>query len=333
MPADDGTMKLSEKSRFSGKQILHYTILEELGSGGMGSVYKAEDTKLKRLVAIKFLLPHLSRDEQAKARFLLEARAASALDHTNICNIYEINETEEGQMFIVMAYYGKDTLRDRLRKGALEVNEAVGFAVRIARGLGTAHAKGIIHRDIKPANIAITDNGEIKIVDFGIAKLAGGTMLTQEGARIGTVAYMSPEQSQGRHVDQRTDIWALGVVLYEMLTGRCPFRGEYHASVLYSIMNDEPESIHTINASVPRELERIVGKALEKDPVERYQSAEELQQDLEHFLDGKKPPRPRRHKPVLSRLRKLGRFSHSDASGHPLHSEYGRRKGPHRRLE
>ena len=191
-----------------------YKILEELGEGGMGIVYKAKDTKLDRTVALKFLPPELTRDEEAKERFIQEAKAASALDHPNICTIYEIDETKDNRMFISMACYEGESLREKIDKGLVKIEEATDIAAQIAQGLDKAHKKGIIHRDIKPANIMITEDGVVKIVDFGLAKLAGQVKLTRTGTTLGTVAYMSPEQAQGEAVDHRTDIWSLGVVLY-----------------------------------------------------------------------------------------------------------------------
>jgi len=197
-----------------GKLISHYEILEELGHGGMGVVYKAKDTKLDRFVALKFLPPHLSQSEEEKKRFIHEAKAASALDHPNICTIYEINETEEGRMFIAMACYEGESLKDKIERGPLPIEEALDIAIQIAQGLAKAHSKKIVHRDVKPANILITEDGQVKVVDFGLAKLAGRTMLTKEGTTLGTASYMSPEQTQGASVDHRADIWALGVALY-----------------------------------------------------------------------------------------------------------------------
>ncbi|MFC1502298.1 serine/threonine-protein kinase, partial [bacterium] len=193
-----------------GKTISHYRIIEELGRGGMGVVYKAQDTKLKRTVALKFLPPELTKDPEAKKRFIHEAQAASALDHSNICTIHEVDETEEGQVFIVMACYGGKTLKEKISKGPLPIEESIDIAMQIAQGLQEAHDKKIIHRDIKSANVIITDKGQVKIMDFGLAKLTGQTVLTKEGSTLGTVAYMSPEQTQGKKVDARSDIWSLG---------------------------------------------------------------------------------------------------------------------------
>ena len=261
-----------------GKIISHYKIIEKLGAGGMGVVYKAEDTKLKRTVALKFLPPDLTRDEEGKERFVQEAQAASALDHPNICTIYEIDEAEEGQMFIAMAYYEGETLQKKIRHSGTElsVDSVIDIATQIAQGLARAHEAGITHRDIKPANIMITNRGEVKIVDFGLAKLAGMSRLTKAGTTVGTVAYMSPEQAQSIDVDHRTDIWALGVVLYEMITGQLPFRGEYEQAIIYSIFNVNPQPIAGLRTEVPLELESIVEKALAKKIDDRYQQVEEI---------------------------------------------------------
>jgi serine/threonine protein kinase/Tfp pilus assembly protein PilF len=265
-----------------GKTISHYRILEKLGEGGMGVVYKAEDTKLKRLVALKFLPPELTRDAESKARFIQEAQAASALDHPNICTIYEVGGTEEGQTFIAMAYYGGEDLKTRIERGPLKLDEALDIAAQIAQGLAKAHSQEIVHRDIKPANILVTQDGLVKIVDFGLAKLAGAK-LTKTGRTLGTAQYMSPEQARGEAFDHRTDIWSLGIVLYEMITGAHAFPGEYEQATLYAIMNEEPSPVTALRAGVPLELERIVGKCLQKDPRERYQSAADLIADLLHL--------------------------------------------------
>jgi serine/threonine protein kinase/Tfp pilus assembly protein PilF len=269
-----------------GKTISHYKIIEELGRGGMGTVYKAEDTKLDRFVALKFLPPHLSQAEEEKKRFIHEAKAASALDHPNICSIYEINETDDGQMFIAMACYEGESLKEKIAQGPVPVEEAIGIAMQVARGLEKAHSRKIFHRDIKPANILITEDGVVKIVDFGLAKLAGQTKLTKTGSTLGTVAYMSPEQAEGSEVDERTDVWAFGVILYEMLTGKQPFTGDYEQAVIYSIINQEPEPVTDLRSDVPPSLGQIVGRALEKEPEKRYQKVEELLDDLESISAG-----------------------------------------------
>ena len=257
-----------------------YHLLEELGKGGMGIVYKAKDTKLDRTVALKFLPLELTRDEEAKERFIQEAKAASALDYPNICTIYEIDETKDNRMFISMACYEGESLREKIDKGPLKIEEATDIATQIAQGLDKAHKKGIIHRDIKPANIMITEDGVAKIVDFGLAKLAGQMKLTRTGTTLGTIAYMSPEQAQGKSVDHRSDIWSLGVVLYEMLTGQLPFKGEQMQSTVYSILKKDPEPPTSIRSDIPRHIEQVVFKALEKDISYRYQNMQDLIQDL-----------------------------------------------------
>ncbi len=266
-----------------GKIISHYKIIEKLGGGGMGVVYKAEDTKLKRLVALKFLPLDLTRDEEAKERFVHEAQAASALDHPNICAIHEIDENEDGRIFICLAYYEGETLKKKVASGQLSVASAIDIAMQTAQGLARAHEAGITHRDIKPANLMITNRGEVKIVDFGLAKLVGRTQLTKAGMTVGTVAYMSPEQTRGTEVDHRTDIWALGVVLYEMISGQLPFKGEYEQAVVYSILNEEPKPLIPTRQDTPMELQGIVTKALAKDRAERYQHVEEILADLKHI--------------------------------------------------
>lgn len=263
-----------------GKLLSHYRICEKLGEGGMGVVYKAEDLKLKRIVALKFLPADLTRDPEAKERFIQEAQTASALDHPNICTIFEIGETEDGQMFICMAYYEGETLKEKIKKGPLKIEEAINIAIQIAQGLEKAHKKVIIHRDIKPANIFITEDGIVKILDFGLAKLAGQTKLTKTGTTLGTVAYMSPEQAKGEQVDYRSDVWSLGVILYEMLTGWLPFKGDYDQVVLYSIVNEKPASLRSHRKDVPAEIEHVVLRALEKSPDNRYTDLSECIREL-----------------------------------------------------
>ena len=262
-----------------GRTVSHYKILSKLGEGGMGVVYKAEDLKLGRSVALKFLTSSIG-DDKARHRFVHEARAASALEHPNICSIHEIDESPDGQMFIVMPCYEGESLATKIERGPLKLGEAVETAIQVASGLSKAHEKGIIHRDIKPGNIFITSDGLAKIVDFGLAKLATQTKLTRSGMTTGTVAYMSPEQARGEEVDSRTDIWSLGVALYEMVTGRLPFRGEHEPAVVYSIMNEEPEPVTGVRTGVPMELERIIHKCMAKSPGERYQHADEIVADL-----------------------------------------------------
>jgi serine/threonine protein kinase len=266
-----------------GQTISHYRILEKLGEGGMGVVYKAEDRKLKRKVALKFLPSNLMYAPEAKKRFLLEAQAAAALEHPNICNIFEIAEAEE-QVFMVMSWVDGQNLKEKIDSGPIKINEILKIIVQAAEGLQEAHEKGTVHRDIKSANIMIDRKNQVKILDFGLAKLKDQTGLTRTGSRLGTAAYMSPEQAQGDHVDHRTDIWSLGVVLYEMLTGQFPFKGDSQQAVIYSILNREPEPVSSLRADVPVELERITNKALSKDPSERYQHAYDLVVDLRELL-------------------------------------------------
>jgi len=268
-----------------GKTISHYQIIEKLGAGGMGVVYAAEDTELRRTVAIKFLPPELTRNEEAKNRFIHEAQTASSLEHHNICNIHEIGRTEDDQLFVVMACYDGENLKEKIERGPLKIDVAVDIAIQISKGLTKAHEKDIVHRDIKPSNIFITTDGIAKIIDFGLAKLAGKTVLTKEGTTLGTVNYMSPEQSRGEEIDHRTDIWSLGAVLNEMITGQTPFKGEYEQAVVYSIMNEEPEPLTAIRTGVPIELEQIVNKTLAKSPNDRYQHADDLIVDLKHVYD------------------------------------------------
>ena len=259
-----------------GKLISHYRIVERLGEGGMGVVYKAQDLKLGRTVALKFLPPTLISDEEAKQRFIHEAQAASALDHPNICDIHDIGESEDGQLFIVMASYEGEPLHKKIARGPLRIPEALDIAVQVAHGLSEAHKAGIIHRDVKPSNIFITKNDVAKILDFGLAKLSGRTVITRTGSSMGTAAYMSPEQARGEQVDHRTDIWSLGVVLYEMISGKLPFPAEYQNALMYAIENAEPEPLTAVRTGVPMELERVVRKCLMKEPGERYQHADEL---------------------------------------------------------
>ena len=262
-----------------GKTISHYRIIDKLGSGGMGDVYKAEDTKLRRMVALKFIPQELTRDEEARQRFIHEARTASALDYPNIGTIYEIDEVE-GHFFIAMAYYEGETLNDKIKEGSLQIEEAINITLQILKGLQKAHEKDIVHRDIKPANLILTKDGQVKIIDFGIAKLKGLTRITKTGTTVGTIAYMSPEQAKGENVDHRTDIWSVGVILYEMLTGEKPFKAEYERALLYLILNENPEFMTKIRRDIPIELEKFVEKALVKNPDKRYQTIDEMLDNL-----------------------------------------------------
>jgi class 3 adenylate cyclase/tetratricopeptide (TPR) repeat protein len=253
----------------------HYEILDRVGGGGMGVVYRARDRRLERTVALKFLPPHMTRDHQAMERFLVEAQAAAALDHPNICTIYEVGETDEAQLFIAMPYYEGETLKHRLERGRLEIDEALDIARQVASGLARAHERGIVHRDIKPANLMLAGEGIVKIVDFGVAKLASMDV-TRPGMALGTVAYMSPEQAQGDDVDGRTDIWSLGVVLYEMLAGERPFRGDHDRIVLNSITSAEPARLSALRSDLPAAVEDVVLRALAKRRADRYATAREL---------------------------------------------------------
>ena len=266
--------------------ITHYKILERLGAGGMGVVYKAEDTQLRRTVALKFLPPEVGSDPGANARFMHEAQAASALDHPNICTIHEIGRTDEGQLFICMAYYEGETLKQKIERGPLKIPETLEIVMQIARGLARAHERGITHRDIKPANILIEEDGQVKIVDFGLAKLSGRSVITKEGTTLGTVYSMSPEQVRGEPADARTDIWSLGVVMYEMICGRRPFEGEYDKAVFYAILNAAPEPVTALRTGVPMALERIVAKCMEKNASDRYQRLDELIVDVRQIQKG-----------------------------------------------
>jgi len=262
-----------------GQVVSHYKILEELGGGGMGIVYKAQDTRLNRNVALKFLPPQFTKDPEAKERFIHEAQAASSLDHPNICTIHEINESADGQLFICMTHYEGETLKDILERQQLRVDEAVDIAMQIGQGLAKAHEQGIVHRDIKPANVIVTNESVAKILDFGLAKIAD-IPLTQMAGVVGTAAYMSPEQAGGGRVDHRTDIWALGVTLYEMLTGRIPFQGAYEQAIIYAILNVNPEPVTALRPEVPAELSHIITRALQKNPADRYQQMQAMVNDL-----------------------------------------------------
>ena len=274
------------------KNILHYNILEKIGEGGMGVVYLAEDLKLKRKVAIKFLPNYISADEEERKRFEIEAQAAASLNHPNIATVHSIEEAEDMngniQTFIVMEYIEGKELKDVIKSystNPLQINEIINYAVQIASGLETAHRKGIIHRDIKSSNLMITDEGIVKIMDFGLAKVGKGVQLTKMGTTIGTAAYMSPEQARGEEVDNRTDIWSFGVVLYEMLTGELPFKGDYDQAIIYSIMNHEPESLQKYLPEISSGILKIIDKTLEKDPEDRYDTMRDVLNDLKYIKE------------------------------------------------
>jgi tRNA A-37 threonylcarbamoyl transferase component Bud32/tetratricopeptide (TPR) repeat protein len=263
-----------------GKTVSHYEILEKLGEGGMGVVYKAHDTKLHRTVALKFLPTQLTHDPVTKKRFIREARNASAIQHNNVCTIHEIGETDDGQMFICMAHYEGQTLDRLLAEGEITAESTVDTVIQIAEGLAKAHEAGIIHRDIKPANVLVTTDGVPKLLDFGLAKLGAETKVTKTGVTVGTVAYMSPEQASGGEVDARSDIFSLGVVLYELLAGALPFPGDHSAAVLYGIMNNDPSPITNYWSDAPESLQNLITKALQKDREGRHQSALDLVEEL-----------------------------------------------------
>ncbi len=267
-----------------GKLISHYRVVNELGRGGMGVVYKAEDTKLDRTVALKFLPPQALITEDDRARFYREARAAAALHHPNIATVFEIDEVpgDGGATtpLIAMEYVDGETLSEQIARGPLPLKDAISIASQVARGLAAAHEKNIIHRDVKAGNVMIANDGTVKILDFGLAKTSASTRLTQMGSTLGTAAYMSPEQARGEEVDTRSDIWSLGVILYEMIAGRLPFPGDYEQAVVYGILNSNPEPLSGLRTGVPLELERIVDKCLDKDPGKRYRHASEIEVDL-----------------------------------------------------
>ncbi|MEM7052446.1 MAG: protein kinase [Acidobacteriota bacterium] len=276
-----------------GQTVGQYRVLGKIGRGGMSVVYSAEDVDLHRKVAVKFISTRLTADEAAKQRFIQEARAASALDHQNICTIHQIGETDDGRLYLVMAYYQGETVGQKIRRGPISVEDALGVVYQVANGLSRAHESGIVHRDIKPGNIMVTDRDEVKILDFGIAKLAreGAEMeLTQPGTVLGTAAYMSPEQASGREVNDQTDIWALGVVLFEMLAGERPFQGPHPAGIIHSILYDDlPEA--ALPADLAPGVRRVLHRALAKERSHRYARMKELMTDLGRLLqDGGADP-------------------------------------------
>jgi TolB-like protein/Tfp pilus assembly protein PilF len=265
-----------------GQTISHYRLIERLGAGAMGEVYLAEDLKLGRQVALKFLPREMTRDGQAKARFVREARAASILDHPNVCTVYDIEETSEGQLLLAMSYCEGETLKARMERGPMPVAEAVDLAAQMASGLAEAHARGVVHRDVKPANAIVTKGGRLRIVDFGLARVADATAaaLTEAGTTMGTPQYMAPEQLRGEDIDGRADLWSLGVVLYEMLTGQSPFLADALVAIFYNILNVDPEPVDRLRPEIPASVAAVVSRALARDPAERYQRAEDMHADL-----------------------------------------------------
>jgi serine/threonine protein kinase/Tfp pilus assembly protein PilF len=296
-----------------GSTVSHYRILEKLGEGGMGVVYKAEDLRLKRTVALKVLPSSLTDDLEAKERFMTEAQAASAFQHTNICTIHDIEKTPDGRLFIVMDFYDGETVKEKIRRGPLKPEQAIDIALQIAQGLSSAHEHGIVHRDIKPANVIITSDGMAKIVDFGLAKLAGRAGLTRTGSTMGTAGYMAPEQIQGIGADARADIFSLGVVLFEMLTGHLPFRGAHEAALIYSILNEEPEELRASQIEVPGHVAAVIDKALQKDREQRYQTARAMIQDLK----AAGPDAPERRLPLRSTQRSIAVLPFGNLSADP----------------
>ncbi len=267
-----------------GQKILHYKILEKLGEGGMGVVYKAEDTRLEREVAIKFLPREIRVSEEKRERLKIEAKAAAALNHPNIATVYSCEEVDD-EFFIVMEFVDGQELREKIKSWPLELKEAIQISGQIAEGLQMAHEKGIVHRDIKSSNIMMTQKGQVKIMDFGLAKVAGGAQVTKEGTTVGTTSYMSPEQTTGEDVDQRSDIWSFGVLFYELLTGQLPFKGDYEQAILYSIVNEDSKPVSSHLKNIPVSLDRIVSKCLEKDKTKRYQTVSELLVDIQDAKD------------------------------------------------
>ena len=266
-----------------GTTVSHYKILEKLGEGGIGIVYKAHDTKLKRPVALKFLHSLYTKEKESRERFIAEAQAASALDHQNICNIHEIDESKDGHQFICMAYYEGTNLAEEIKKGPLKLEDTLAIIYQIAQGLEKAHKKQIVHCDIKPSNIIISNEGNVIILDFGLAKLIGKN-ITQTISTRGTITYMAPEVIQGLPVDHRADIWSLGIMLYEMITSHIPFEGNFAEPLMYSIVNQNPKPLSNYLSDPLDSLQKIIDKLLKKEPLERYNDLSDLLTDLEPLM-------------------------------------------------
>ena len=283
-----------------GRTVSHFNVTDFVAAGGMGVVYKAADVTLGRVVAIKFPLPHQRMDDTAKERFIHEARSVAALDHPNLCTVYEFGESAHG-LYLAMPFYQGETLKNRIaRERVLPARDAVGIVRQVAAGLASAHAAGIVHRDLKPGNVMILPDGSVKILDFGIAKVRD-VQLTRTGVALGTIAYMSPSQATGEQADAQSDLWAIGVMLYEMLTGTLPFKGSNEMAVLHAVLNVDPEPPSRVNRDVPPALDPVVAGLLQKDASRRYVSAATLLSDLDAAMTGApvahKPPvvtRPRR---------------------------------------
>ena len=272
-----------------GKSITHFKIIRPIGRGGMGLVYLAKDQTLDREVALKFLPPSLSSDREAKERFIHEAKAVSGLDHPHIAMVHEIDETADHQLFIAMGYYPGETLKQKIEKGAVSSEKTIDYAIQLASGLAKVHQHGVIHRDIKPGNIMVTEEDSVKLLDFGLAKLSYSSGYTQVGQMMGTVSYMSPEQARGVEVDHRTDIWSMGIVLYEILTGKRPFDGEDTQSTIHAILESDPKPPAAPDEEIPKPLQEILGLCLAKNPDLRYQYAGDLLMDLQRAKEGLSP--------------------------------------------
>ena len=315
LPAGDNFLELlsepqdgngdGDRDDVSGRRYGPYQVLRPIGSGGMGDVYQARDTRLERSVALKLLPPEWSRHPEAKTRFLREARAVSKLEHPNVCTVHDMGETDDGRLFLVMGYYPGRTLADVLSEGAVPADRARRIAIQVARGLAAAHSQGIVHRDIKPGNVILTDQEEVKILDFGIARTHDDTNLTRTGATPGTPAYMAPEQARGEEADPRSDLWSLGILLYEMLTGAKPFHGANHLATLRSIVDEDPKPLAERCPDVPEDLRDVVLRLLQKNPEARYQTAMEVLTNLETSTSPDLPQVPRRRSRSLLALAAL----------------------------